>query len=98
MNALTIGILVLIALLVIGFISININIVPENDIDNFWRNPLRFFILTFFPVLVILNLLTLNYNDLDLYKNLNKKRILEILICSLIGISISIFAIILMHS
>jgi hypothetical protein len=59
MNALTIGILVLIALLVIGFISININIVPENDIDNFWRNPLRFFILTFFPVLVILNLLVL---------------------------------------
>lgn len=79
--------LILFILLITGMIIYAYNIVPENDYDRFWASNYRFFVLIFYPFLILIGWISFLNIEPDFYNNFNKRRVIETIIYSLIGIS-----------
>jgi succinate dehydrogenase hydrophobic anchor subunit len=86
MEILTITFLILFIILIIGLLIYAYNIVPENDYDQFWASKYRFLVLVFYPIIILTGWLNIFQMPPDFYNNFNKRRVIETIICTFIGI------------
>ena len=63
------------------------HICNKQDIEEFWSNPFRYFVLLLFPFIVLLGIFGYSGFVPDFYTTkMNKRKIAEILICTSIGL------------